>query len=169
MSNINLNIDELDKTLLNQLDEYVKTLKDPKGSLINVLHRAQTLFGYIPHNLQLYVAKIVGLSAARVNGVVSFYSFFNEERTGKYVVSVCMGTACYVKGSEKVLKKCLDILDIKKNEMTEDELFTIKDVRCIGACGLAPVLTVGDKVYGHVNEDMVEDIIDHYRGENHVS
>lgn len=166
MSDINLNIDELDQDKLVQLEEYISSLKDPKGTLINVLHRAQMLFGYIPHNLQLFIARKLGLNAARVNGVVTFYSYFSEKKTGKHVVSVCMGTACYVKGSEKVLHKCLDLLKIDKNEMTEDGLFTIKDVRCIGACGLAPILTVGDKVYGHVNEDMVEDILDKYRGEN---
>ncbi len=78
-----------------------------------------------------------------------------------------MGTACYVKGSEKVLNKSLDILKVKKGEMTEDGLFTIKDVRCIGACGLAPVLSVGEKIYGHVSDDMVEDILREYRGENY--
>lgn len=165
MSNINLNISELDTVLLKQLDTYVETLEDPKGSLINVLHRAQTLFGYIPHNLQLYISRKLGLNAARVNGVVSFYSYFSEIENGKNVVSVCMGTACYVKGSEAVLKKCLEELKVGKNEMTEDGLFTVRDVRCIGACGLAPVLTVGEKVYGHVSEDMVRGILDKYRGE----
>lgn len=165
MSDINLNINELDKELLVQLDEYIGSLEDPKGTLINVLHRAQVLFGYIPHNLQLYIARKLDLSAARVNGVVSFYSYFSEEPTGKHVVSVCMGTACYVKGGEKVLHKCLNVLKVNKNEISEDGLFTVRDVRCIGACGLAPVLTVGEKVYGHVTEDMVEDILDKYRGE----
>jgi len=165
MSDINLNINELDQDKLTKLDEYISSLSDPKGTLINVLHRAQMLFGYIPHNLQLYIARKLDLNAARVNGVVTFYSYFSEKKTGKHVVSVCMGTACYVKGSEKVLDKCLELLKIKKNEMTEDGLFSIKDVRCIGACGLAPILTVGDKVYGHVNEDMVEDILDKYRGD----
>jgi len=165
MSDINLNINELDQDKLVKLDEYISSLSDPKGTLINVLHRAQMLFGYIPHNLQLYIARKLDLNAARVNGVVTFYSYFSEKKTGKHVVSVCMGTACYVKGSEKVLDKCLELLKIKKNEMTEDGLFSIKDVRCIGACGLAPILTVGDKVYGHVNEDMVEDILDKYRGD----
>ncbi len=165
MSNINLNMKELDQDLLVQLDSYVDTLQDPKGSLINVLHRAQTLFGYIPHNLQLYISRKLDLNAARVNGVVSFYSYFSEKETGKNVVSVCMGTACYVKGAEKVLHKCLDVLKVSKNEISEDGLFTVRDVRCIGACGLAPVLTVGEKVYGHVNEDMVEDILSKYRGE----
>lgn len=165
MSNVNLNYNELDAELVEKLDSYISSLPDAKGSLINVLHRAQILFGFIPHNLQLYIAKKLDLSAARVNGVVSFYSYFSEKETGKNVVSVCMGTACYVKGSEKVLHKCLDVLKVSKNEITEDGLFTIRDVRCIGACGLAPVLTVGDKVYGHVTEDMVEDILNKYRGE----
>ncbi len=165
MSDINLNINELDKELLAQLDEYILSLEDPKGTLINVLHRAQILFGYIPHNLQLYISRKLDLNAARVNGVVSFYSYFSEEPTGKNVVSVCMGTACYVKGAEKVLHKCLDVLKVEKNEISEDGLFTVRDVRCIGACGLAPVLTVGEKVYGHVSEDMVEDILNQYRGE----
>ncbi|AIO19691.1 NADP-reducing hydrogenase subunit HndA [Candidatus Izimaplasma bacterium HR1] len=165
MSEINLNIDELDKDLLAELDIYIASLQDPRGTLINVLHRAQILFGYIPHNLQLYISRKLDLNAARVNGVVSFYSYFSEEKTGKNVVSVCMGTACYVKGSEKVLHKCLDILKVGKNEITEDGLFTVRDVRCIGACGLAPVLTVGEKVYGHVDADMVEGILNRYRGE----
>jgi NADH:ubiquinone oxidoreductase subunit E len=165
MGDINLRIEDLDQDLLLQLDEYIQAIKDPSGTLINVLHRAQTLFGYIPHNLQLYIARKLNLSAARVNGVVSFYSYFTEKKTGKHVISICMGTACYVKGAEKVLKKSLALLDVEKNEVTEDELFTVKDVRCIGACSLAPVMTVGEKVYGHVNEDMLEDIIDEYRGE----
>ena len=167
MSNINLNIKELDQNKLSMLDKYIESLEDPRGTLINVLHRAQTLFGYIPHNLQLYVAKKLDLTAARVNGVVTFYSYFSEDKVGKHFVSVCMGTACYVKGSEKVLNKSLDILKVKKGEMTEDGLFTIKDVRCIGACGLAPVLSVGEKIYGHVSDDMVEDILREYRGENY--
>jgi len=169
MSNVNLNMKELDQEKLRELDGYIEKLEDPKGSLINVLHRAQHIFGYIPHNLQLYVSRQLGLDAARVSGVVSFYSYFSEKPTGKNVISVCMGTACYVKGAEKVLKKCLEVLDVKKNEVSKDGLFTIRDVRCIGACGLAPVLTVGEKVYGHVSEDMVEDILNKYRGEENAN
>lgn len=166
MSNVNLNIKELDSDLLAQLDSYIESLEDARGSLINVLHRAQVLFGHIPTNLQLHISRKLELNAARVNGVVSFYSFFSEKETGKHVISVCMGTACYVKGAEKVLHKALELLKTEKNEVTEDGLFTVRDVRCIGACGLAPVLTVGEKVYGHVTEDMVKGILDEYRGEN---
>lgn len=165
MSNVNLNTQELDQELLAELDQYIADTPDPNGSLINILHKAQHLFGYLPHNLQLYISRKVGVNAARVNGVVSFYSYFTEKKTGKNVISVCMGTACYVKGAEKVLNKLLKTLDVEKNQVTKDELFTIRDVRCIGACGLAPVLTVGEKVYGHVQEDMVEGILNDYRGE----
>jgi NADH:ubiquinone oxidoreductase subunit E len=163
MTNVNLNVDELDQDLLNDLDAYIASLDDPNNSLINVLHKGQQLFGYIPHNLQLYIARKVGVSAARVNGVVSFYSYFSEKKTGKYVASVCMGTACYVKGAGDVLQELLKELNVEKNAVTEDELFTVKDVRCIGACGLAPVVTVGEKVYGHVTKDMVKDIIKTYK------
>jgi len=163
MTDVNLNVEELDQGLLSSLDVYIERLDDPNNSLINVLHKAQHLFGYIPHNLQLYIARKVGVSAARVNGVVSFYSYFSEKKTGKNVVSVCMGTACYVKGAGDVLKELLKELNVEKNTVSEDELFTVRDVRCIGACGLAPVVTVGEKVYGHVTKDMVKDIIKTYR------
>lgn len=163
MSNVKLQMNDLDTELLAKLDAYIEKIEDPEGSLINVLHRAQHLFGFLPHNLQLYISRKVGVDAAKVNGVVSFYSYFTEKRTGKNVISVCMGTACYVKGAEKVLHKILNDLDVEKGEVTKDELFTVKDVRCIGACGLAPVLTVGEKVYGHVKEDMVKGILDEYK------
>ena len=165
MSKINLNIEELDTELLAELDQYIANTPDPKGSLINILHRAQHIFGFLPHNLQLYIARKVDVDGAKVNGVVSFYSYFTEKKTGKNVISVCMGTACYVKGAEKVLNKILTSLDVEKNEVSKDELFTVRDVRCIGACGLAPVLTVGEKVYGHVQEDMVNDILKEYKGD----
>lgn len=163
MPNINLNLDELDQTLLEKLDLYIQSIDDPNNSLINVLHKAQQLFGYIPQNLQLYIARKIGISAARVNGVVSFYSYFTEKKTGKNVVSVCMGTACYVKGAGDVLKGFLKELDVEKNAVSEDKLFTVKDVRCIGACGLAPVVTVNEKVYGHVTKDMVKEIVKSYK------
>jgi len=163
MSNVNLNLAELDSDLLKQLDTYIESLKDPNNNLINVLHKAQLIFGYIPHNLQLYISRKVGVSAARVNGVVSFYSYFTEKKTGKNVISVCMGTACYVKGAGDVLKEFLKELNVEKKDVSEDKLFTVKDVRCIGACGLAPVVTVNEKVYGHVSKDMVKDIIKTYK------
>lgn len=165
MHKINLNLGELDKNKLVELDEYIATLKDPVESLINVLHKAQLLFGYIPTNLQLYVSRKLNINAAKVNGVVSFYSYFTQIKTGDYVVSVCMGTACYVKGADKVLAKVLEVLDVEKLEITKDGLFSVKDVRCIGACGLAPVVTIGEKIVGHVTEDKVAALFKEFRGE----
>ncbi len=163
-----LDISQLDKSLLHELDAYIDSLKgDKQEQLIHVLHRAQELFGHLPYNVQLYVAHALKLSGAKVNGVVTFYSFFNEEPTGKYTISVCMGTACFVKGADKVLERILKLTKTKKNEMSEDGLFTIKDVRCIGACGLAPIVTVNDKVYGKVKVNEVDGILEKYRGDHH--
>lgn len=165
MTKINLDTSLLDKQLLGDLDLYIESLEDPSGSLITVLHKAQNLFGYLPQNLQIYIARKLKTDAARVNGVVTFYSYFIEEKPGKNIVSVCMGTACYVKGAEKVLDKVLETLHVKKGENTEDGLFTVTDVRCIGACGLAPIMSVNGKIYGHVTVDMVEGILNQYRGD----
>ncbi len=167
MGKINLNTSELDQELIAKLDEYIEETNSDEGNLIHVLHKAQSLFGYIPTNLQLYIARKLNIGAAKVNGVVSFYSYFSQEKTGKNIISVCLGTACYVKGAEKILKKFLDVLDVDKNEITKDELFSVKDVRCVGACGLAPVVTVGDHVFGHVKEQDVEKIINDLRGDKH--
>ncbi|MFP4286616.1 MAG: NAD(P)H-dependent oxidoreductase subunit E [Candidatus Izemoplasmataceae bacterium] len=169
MNNNILDISTLDQDLLKGVDAYIESLEDNKQEqLIHVLHHAQQLFGYLPQNLQLYIARKLNLSAAKVNGVVTFYSFFNEEPTGKYTISVCMGTACFVKGSDKVLNRILELTKTEKNKISEDGLFTVKDVRCIGACGLAPVVTVNDKVYGKVNVKDVDSLIRKYKGEAHV-
>ncbi len=164
MRNKILDTSTLDKELLKQLDVYIDSLEGEKQEhLIHVLHKAQDLFSYLPQNLQLYIARKLDLSGARVNGVVTFYSYFNEKPVGKYIISVCMGTACFVKGADKVLERVLELTGADKNEMSKDGLFTVKDVRCIGACGLAPVMTVNDKVYGKVKPKDVDDIIRHYR------
>lgn len=166
MSDINLSFSNLDERKLKEIDIFIESLKDPVESLINVLHYAQGLFGYLPPNLQLYIARKLDIPAAKISGVVSFYSYFTEQKTGKHVVSVCMGTACYVKGAVKILQKVLKELDVEKNEITEDGLFSVKDVRCVGACSLAPIITVDDKVHGNVTEDKVADILNSYRGDS---
>lgn len=166
MDNVNLNIAELDPEKLTILESFIDACPDAEGSLINILHRAQHLFGYIPTNLQLYIARKLKIGAAKVNGVVSFYSYFSQEKTGQHIISVCLGTACYVKGAEDIVKAFLSELDVEKNEVTKDELFSVRDVRCVGACGLAPVVTVGDKVYGHVTPEDVKNIIRDFRGDS---
>jgi NADH-quinone oxidoreductase subunit E len=163
LSKVNLDTSSLDKELLVKLDEYIDQLEDKQGNLIHVLHRAQGLFGYLPHNLQLYVARQLDLPASKVNGVVTFYSFFTEKARGKHTISVCMGTACFVKGADKVLNEFIKQIGVGKEEISSDGLFTIRDVRCVGACGLAPVVVVDEKVYGHVKPEDVKGIIDTYK------
>lgn len=164
---INLDTKQLDQTLISELDSYIASLDDKVGNLIHVLHRGQSLFGYLPENLQLYIARTLDLPAAKVNGVVSFYSYFTQEPRGEHTISVCMGTACFVKGADKILNKLKADLKVETGKMTDDGHFSLIDIRCVGACGLAPVVLVDDKVYGHVNVDNIGEIINKYREENH--
>ncbi|WP_277465101.1 NAD(P)H-dependent oxidoreductase subunit E [Parabacteroides sp. PF5-6] len=134
---------------------------DP-GELINVLHATQGLLGYIPKEAQEVIASGLQIPVSKVFGVVSFYSYFTMTPKGKYPISVCMGTACYVRGAEKVLDEFQRQLDIKVGETTKDGLFSIDCLRCVGACGLAPVAMIGDRVYGRVTPEKVRDILSEY-------
>lgn len=150
---------KLDSEKLKKLEHYIDGLDDKEGALINVLHEAQDLFGYLPEELQLFISRKLGLTAAKVFGVTTFYSFFTMEPRGKHVISVCMGTACFVKGAEKILNEFKTQLNIKDTNTSEDGLFTLDTLRCVGACGLAPVVTIDGKVYGRVKVEDVEGII----------
>jgi NADH-quinone oxidoreductase subunit E len=145
-----------------ELGEFIDNLSDKKGALIAVLHKAQHIFGYLPQEVQKFVAKKLDLPVSKVNGVVTFYSYFTEIPTGKYVINVCMGTACFVKGAGDVLEEFERKLGIKVGQTTSDGKFTVQVLRCVGACGLAPVVTVNDKVYGHFTKQMVDKILDEY-------
>lgn len=149
---------------LSLLDAYIRSLDDQEGMLIHILHRAQLLFGYLPPDLQLYIARSIGIPASKVYGVVSFYSYFTQVKRGQHTVSVCMGTACFVKGAEQVKEALKKELKVGMDETTVDELFTLKEIRCIGACGLAPAVMVDDKVYGHMNEENIRTVTSSYKG-----
>lgn len=149
---------------LSLLDTYIRSLDDQEGMLIHILHRAQHLFGYLPPDLQLYIARSIGIPASKVYGVVSFYSYFTQVKRGQHTISVCMGTACFVKGAEQVKEALKKELKIGMDETTIDELFTLKEIRCIGACGLAPAVMVDDKVYGHMNEGNIKTVTSSYKG-----
>jgi NADH-quinone oxidoreductase subunit E/NADP-reducing hydrogenase subunit HndA len=149
---------------LSLLDAYIRSLDDQEGMLIHILHRAQHLFGYLPPDLQLYIARSIGIPASKVYGVVSFYSYFTQVKRGQHTVSVCMGTACFVKGAEQVKEALKKELKVGMDETTVDELFTLKEIRCIGACGLAPAVMVDDKVYGHMNEENIRTVTSSYKG-----
>ena len=130
------------------------------GELINILHETQNTLGYLPHEVQALVAECLGVPATRVNGVVSFYAFFTEKPKGKHPISVCLGTACYVRGSEKVLDEVKKVLGIEVGETTPDGRFSLDCLRCVGACGLAPVMTIDGKVYGNVDPKNVKKILE---------
>lgn len=130
------------------------------GELINVLHEVQNNLGYLPREVQELVAKGLNIPVNRVNGVVSFYAFFTEKPKGKHPISVCLGTACYVRGSDKVLEEVKKVLGIEVGETTPDGVFSLDCLRCVGACGLAPVLTIDGKVYGNVDPKNVRKILE---------
>ncbi|MDR1879965.1 MAG: NAD(P)H-dependent oxidoreductase subunit E [Tannerellaceae bacterium] len=134
---------------------------DP-GELINILHATQGALGYLPQEVQEVIAAKLAIPVSRVYGVVTFYSFFTMTAKGKYPISVCLGTACYVRGAEKVLEEFERQLDIKVGETTPDGLFSLDCLRCVGACGLAPVVSIGGKVYGRVAPDKVRNILSDY-------
>ena len=153
---------ELDAEKLKKLDEIIEEHKEMDGALIPVLHEAQELFGYLPEQVQQKIATGLGCSLAEVFGVATFYSRFTLEPKGKYNIQVCLGTACYVKGADKILEKLEALLGIKAGQTTEDGKFSIQDTRCVGACGLAPVMVINEEVYGKVTPDMVEGILAKY-------
>ncbi len=130
--------------------------------LINVLHELQHHLGYLPPEVQRVVAKELRIPVSKVYGVVTFYSFFTMVPKGKYEISVCLGTACYVRGGELIIDEFKRRLDVGVGETTPDGLFSISSIRCVGACGLAPVVTIGEKVYGRVSPQQVRRIIDEY-------
>jgi NADH-quinone oxidoreductase subunit E/NADP-reducing hydrogenase subunit HndA len=129
------------------------------GELINILHEAQHLQGYLPEEMQRIIATQLGIPVSRVYGVVSFYTFFTMTPKGKHPISVCMGTACYVRGSEKLLEEFKRILNIEVGETTPDGKFSLDCLRCVGACGLAPVVMIGDRVYGRLQAVDVKKIL----------
>ena len=138
--------------------------KDPQ-ELINVLHGCQHEFGYLPAEVQEVIAAEMNVPVAKVYGIVTFYSFFSMIPKGKYPISICTGTACYVRGAENVLAEFKKELKIEVGETTADGSFSLNCLRCIGACGLAPVVLVGEKTFGRVAPDGVKKILDEFRGD----
>jgi NADH-quinone oxidoreductase subunit E/NADP-reducing hydrogenase subunit HndA len=146
-----------------QIIEIISRYKDEKTPLMMILSDIQKEFGYIPLEVQELVSEETGVPVAEIYGVVTFYSFFSLNPKGKYVIGVCLGTACYVKGAQQVIDKFSEILKIKAGETTEDGLFTLEALRCIGACGIAPALTINGKVYPKVAVADVAKIVEEYR------
>jgi NADH-quinone oxidoreductase subunit E/NADP-reducing hydrogenase subunit HndA len=158
---------ELKQSDIDKIKTICKEFGNKPRELINVLHKTQGTFGYLPAEVQEVIAPEMHVSVAKVYGVVTFYSFFTMKPKGKHPISICMGTACYVRGAEKVLDEFKSKLKIEVGETTPDGKFSLNCLRCVGACSLAPVVTVGDKTYGRVSPDGVEEIIKEYN-ENQI-
>lgn len=159
MSSIKVKLKEKD---IAKIHEVCKSFDNKPGELINVLHKVQGEFGYLPAEVQEVVANGLNMSLAKVYGVVTFYSFFTMIPKGKHPISICTGTACYVRGAEKVLAEFKKELGINVGESTPDGKFSISCLRCVGACGLAPVVQVGEKTYGRLAPDDVKGILAEY-------
>jgi NADH:ubiquinone oxidoreductase subunit E len=147
-----------------KLDEYIDSLPTRQGALISVLHHAQDIFEYLPIEVQTHIANKLDIPASKVYGVVTFYSFFTMTKKGKYKIAVCMGTACYVKDAHKILEKIENKTGVKAGETSEDGLYTVVATRCIGACGLAPIITINEDVHGKLHIDDIDKILEKYKG-----
>jgi NADP-reducing hydrogenase subunit HndA len=145
-----------------ELAEIIEQNRGQEGALIPVLHQAQELFGYLPERAQRQVADGLGVPLSEVYGVATFYSLFTLKPRGLHKIGVCLGTACYVRGAAEIVDELQRVLGIKVNDTTEDGKFTLEITRCIGACGLAPVMTIDDDVYGRLTATKISEILSRY-------
>ena len=148
---------------LDELNEFIAHHKDDKGALMPVMQKAQELFGYLSLEIQSVIAEALNVPVAEVYGVATFYAQFSLEPKGAYVIGVCTGTACYVKGAQAVLEKVENELNIPTGKTTKDGKFTIQATRCLGCCGLAPVMTINDDVYGRLKPEDIPGILAKYK------
>ena len=146
-----------------QIKEIVERYKDEETPLMMILEAIQSEYGYIPLEVQEYVSSLTGIPVAEIYGVVTFYSFFSLTPKGKYVIGVCLGTACYVKGAQLIVDKFVQLLGIQPGQTTEDGLFTLDVLRCVGACALAPAVSINGKVHPAVKVEQCAKILDEYR------
>ena len=146
-----------------QLKAFIEVWKDKPGNLIMVLHQVQQTYGYIPRNIAIEISELLSVPLAKIYGVVTFYNFFKLQKAGKYIAQVCLGTACYLRGGDDLIKEFEKQLGVGVNATTPDGLFSVEAVRCLGCCGLAPVVVVNGEVYGKLSKGDVAGIIEKYR------
>ena len=146
-----------------QLQKVIDEHKDQKGALMPVLQAAQNIFDCVSLDVQEYIADALDTTLSEVYGVATFYSQFSLQPKGKYVIGVCMGTACYVRGAQKVLDRVVKELGVEVGSTTEDGMFTLQATRCLGACGLAPVMMKNDEVFGRLTEEEIPGILDKFK------
>jgi NADH-quinone oxidoreductase subunit E/NADP-reducing hydrogenase subunit HndA len=159
MSSIKIELRQED---VNKIKDICTSFGNDPRELINVLHKCQEHFGYLPAEVQEVVSDELDVPVAKIYGVVTFYSFFTMTPRGKHPISICMGTACYVRGAETVLEEFSKELGLQVGQTTKDGKFSLSNLRCVGACGLAPVVMIGDKTYGRVAPDDVRNILKEY-------
>ena len=156
------------ETCFSELNEYIRSVFDPEhpqSALIAILHEAQERYGYLSNGCMEHIAQITQVPSAEIYGVATFYGYFRLQPQGKHRISVCMGTACYIRGAAKLLELVQDELDIKVGETTPDGLFTLDETRCIGACGLAPIVMIDEEVCGRAEPEQVKQMLEKYRGQ----
>lgn len=141
------------------LEQVIDDYDRKENNLIQILHMAQAIFGFLPSEVQSFIAEKMDIPNSKVNSVLTFYSFFSTKPKGKYTVSICLGTACYVRGGKEVVNKLKEVLSIDVGETTDDKIFSLQVMRCIGACGLAPAMTINEKVYKQVNPNKLHRIL----------
>jgi len=146
-----------------ELEEFIKNNSEKKGFLIPVLHKAQEIFGYLPAEVREFVAEKMNIPVSMVMGVVTFYSFFRMYPVGRHTITVCMGTACYVRGAKKIMEAVENTLGIKPGETTEDRRFSLGIQRCLGACGLAPVIMIDNDVHGRMTPKKLDQVLELYK------
>lgn len=147
------------KEKFRELEEFIEKQDNKEAALIAVLHKAQELYGYLGEEVQGFISEKLNVPKSKIYGVISFYSYFTTEPKGKYIINVCTGTACFVRGSGDILEEIKSKLGIKEGQTTVDGMFTLDTLRCVGACGIAPVVSVNDKVYGKVTKEQVDDLL----------
>jgi NADH-quinone oxidoreductase subunit E len=148
-----------------ELLDFIEEWREKPGNLIMILHKVQEEFGYISRQAAMKVAEILEVPLAKIYGVVTFYHFFKLTQPGRHNIQVCMGTACYLKGGEDIIQEMENLLGIGVNQVTEDGEFSIEAVRCVGCCGLAPVLVIEEEVFGKVTKNRLPEILARFRGE----
>lgn len=155
--------ERIEENKYGELDRVISMYSKEPGQMIRILQKAQDIFGYLPEEVQAYIAEKTETPVSEVNGIVTFYSLFATEPRGKHTLDICMGTACYIKGAQELMDTLKENLKIDAGETTADHLFTVKSTRCIGACGLAPILVVNGDVHGNASSGEIKKIIKKYR------
>ncbi len=144
------------------LSQVIRDFHADENNLIQILHMAQSIFGYLPLAVQQFIAREMDLPLSRISGVITFYSFFSTQPKGKYTIQICLGTACYVRGGKKIVEKLQELLQVGVGETTKDGRFSLQVMRCIGACGLAPAISIEGKVFKRVNPNKLKEILDQF-------